>query len=235
MLSRSGLHAPVSKTTSNQCHQAVGICTRQYFFASLSSHLPSVLGVGVILGCLVGTPQNAVAQLTPPPNNSLTLSLYAAGVQIYNSSEILGFPGKFEWKFLTPQANLYTDSTKSTKFGIHFGGPTWQSLEDGSLVTGKRLASSPSSHPRSIPELLLQATSHSGDGIFSQVDYIQRLDTIGGLAPIQPPTSLSDIFKSPYSATYKFYVPVPEPGVLALLTGFTLMSARLLRRRKHSL
>jgi hypothetical protein len=61
-------------------------------------------------------------------------------------------------------------------------GPSWETL-DGSLVTGTRLASAPAPEPTAIPWLLLKAASHAGSGTLANVTFIQRLGTVGGIAP----------------------------------------------------
>ena len=60
--------------------------------------------------------------------------------------------------------------------------------------------------PDSIPWLLLEADSHRGDGVLSQVDFIQRLETRGGLAPTGACDPASDLTVAvPYRARYVFY------------------------------
>ncbi|MFI7541735.1 DUF3455 domain-containing protein [Actinoplanes sp. NPDC049599] len=65
----------------------------------------------------------------------------------------------------------------------HFKGPSWQSERDGSLVTATKKADLP--RPGTIPELLLEVTSHSGpaNGLLAKATHIQRLNTSGGVAP----------------------------------------------------
>jgi hypothetical protein len=63
----------------------------------------------------------------------------------------------------------------------HFGGPSWQSERDGSLVTATKSAES--ARTGSIAELLLKVNSHTGHGIMDRADFINRLYTSGGLAP----------------------------------------------------
>ncbi|MDI6102756.1 DUF3455 domain-containing protein [Actinoplanes sp. NEAU-A12] len=89
----------------------------------------------------------------------------------------------------------------------HFAGPSWQSVRDGSLVTAAREASSP--RPGTIPELLLKVTSHSGKGILSRADYINRLRTSGGLAPAGACTAGQTV-AVPYQSIYVFWdAPTP--------------------------
>ena len=90
---------------------------------------------------------------------------------------------------------------------IHYAGPTWQSVKDGSKVvaTGeRRMVLAP--HPeRDIPWLRLETTG-TGSGLFGEVRYVQRLETRGGLAP----TGACQVGASlgvPYQATYNFWAP----------------------------
>ncbi len=131
-------------------------------------------------------------EIQVPPGNSLIARFEAQGVQVY-----LCTAGA--WGFLEPAAVLSDRSPAA----IHFRGPSWESTRDGSLVTGKAIASSPVSG--SIPQLLLQATSTRGDGIFGAVTYIQRLDTTGGVAPATACTDGQTRGVS-YTAEYRFYV-----------------------------
>src|SRR5690349_19057510 len=63
----------------------------------------------------------------------------------------------------------------------HFGGPSWQSTRDNSLVKAKKVAESP--RTGTIPELLLEVTEKSGSGILGTSTHISRLLTSGGTAP----------------------------------------------------
>jgi hypothetical protein len=107
------------------------------------------------------------------------------------------------WTFVAPQASLYNHGGEVV--GLHFKGPTWEWLEDGSAVVGAKLAAY-TVDPTAIPWLLLGAKSHTGDGRMTNVSYVQRLDTVGGNAPAGScsPGATANIA---YSATYYFYVP----------------------------
>jgi Protein of unknown function (DUF3455) len=127
-----------------------------------------------------------------PPGNRLVAQLDSQGVQVYRC-------GAGAWAFLEPVAHLHDQ----TPAAIHFRGPSWESIRDGSLVEAATVASSPVDG--SIPELLLQTTRTRGDGVFGRVTYVQRLNTTGGLAPT---TACADgqTRGVPYTAEYRFYV-----------------------------
>ena len=90
----------------------------------------------------------------------------------------------------------------------HFAGPTWQAT-DGSLVKGKVVGQALPPEPGSIAWLLLTAVDHSGVGVMSDVQSIQRLNTSGGKAPatgcdLQHQGEEARIH---YTADYNFYAP----------------------------
>jgi hypothetical protein len=190
--------------------------------------------ITLLAGTIFATAR-ASAQITPPVGNEAFLSLFADGVQIYDSASDPNSPGAFLWKFTAPRADLFTDASETTHVAKHFAGPTWQADADGSEVVGMVIGNQPSPNPDSIPELLLSARPHSGVGLFDDVTFIQRLDTTGGLAPAAAPTGAGQEFQSPYTATYRFYQAVPEPGMTALFAGVTIAGTALLMRRRAAL
>jgi hypothetical protein len=195
-------------------------------------HCAGVLLLG-IAAATASTGASAVSQPLPP--HQLVLSLFADGLQIYQSVE--SAPGSFAWQFLGPEATLYSDAASSVPLGIHFnvntapaGTPTtcpvagfacpsWQLDADGSAVTvGRPLETTPSPNPGSIPELLLPAVSYVAAGTLSSISFVQRLDTEGGLATgCALATALGQRCESAYTATYTFFAPVPEPASALLL------------------
>lgn len=58
--------------------------------------------------------------------------------------------------------------------------------------------------PTAIAWLLLEKTETSGSGVFSKITYIQRTNTTGGLAPVEP-GALNELREVPYTAEYYFY------------------------------
>jgi hypothetical protein len=138
--------------------------------------------------------------LAVPAGNRLAFHYDAVGVQIYDcKANATGA----SWVFRAPEATLYGKHGKVE--GKHYVGPTWES-KDGSTVVGSKLAAF-TADPASIPELLLGAVSHTGDGRMSEVTYIQRLDTVGGIAPKTgcDATLVGASARVDYTATYYFY------------------------------
>ncbi len=87
---------------------------------------------------------------------------------------------------------------------LHTRGPEWVSANDGSAVAGAVVASAP--RPGAVPELLLKSTANRGSGLLGKVDFVQRLETVGGVAPGGSCTAGSQV-AVPYHAQYRFYVP----------------------------
>ncbi len=139
------------------------------------------------------------------PNEVPLFLVKARGVQIYECRAKKDNPTQFEWVFIAPEADLF--DAKGNKIGRHYSGPTWES-NDGSLVVGSVRASVPSKDMGAVPWLLLAAKYHEGNGVFSEVTYIQRLETTGGKASAGgcSQTNLGEKLRVPYIAVYYFYV-----------------------------
>ena len=149
-------------------------------------------------------PMSAPEALRPPSGQVLFIEVPATGVQIYECAANRDNPARFEWAFKAPEAKLVDRSGRA--LGIHYGGPTWESV-DGSTVVAEVRARDAGTDAGAIPWLLLGAKSTSGNGVFSRVRSIQRLETVGGKAPAEPCTAeqAARVVRVPYTATYYFY------------------------------
>ena len=161
------------------------------------------LALFVIAGC-AATPPPVPGPLHVPAPASLIQQLHATGVQIYECQPAKGDPAQYEWSFKAPEAVLLTKGGK--KVGKHYGGPSWE-YNDGSAVVGEVVASSPSAAPNSIPQLLVRAKATAGKGLFSSVQFIQRLNTVGGSVPAGGcrKEQAGQQLRAQYSADYLFY------------------------------
>src|SRR5262249_55231998 len=56
-----------------------------------------------------------------------------------------------------------------------------------------------------IPWLLLDSVSNGGHGIFANISHIQRLNTVGGLKPSTPGSTIGEEARVPYTAEDFFY------------------------------
>lgn len=153
------------------------------------------------------TVPSAPAGLQPPPGQQATEVLHARGVQIYECAAVANRPGEYAWTFRAPEADL-TDAA-GRPLGRHYAGPSWEA-PDGSLLLGKLRARDAGPDPKAIPWLLLDATSAGRDGRFARVRSIQRLQTVGGLAPAEPCDAVraAQTARVPYRAVYVFFAPV---------------------------
>src|SRR5262245_41634418 len=134
--------------------------------------LTSLAGSAVAQG--TPTPEPVPANLTPPAGAVLLFDLHARGVQIYTCAAKPDDATAFVWNFKAPEAELF--NARGDLVGNHFAGPTWQGF-DGSAVVGAVLEHADSPDAGSIPWLLLEAKEHTGNGAFSTITYVQRLDT----------------------------------------------------------
>jgi hypothetical protein len=157
-------------------------------------------------------PQTAPSPSTllPPVGNFPYLVGHGTGVQIYQCSATQ--PG-FAWTFVAPRANL-TDA-RGRVIISHFGGPTWQA-NDGSKVVGSLVSAVPVS-PNAIPWLLLSATTTpapGGGGLLADTTFVQRLFTVGGLAPAASTCDAKSVgvrAEVPYTSEYVFWKKIPRP------------------------
>jgi hypothetical protein len=128
--------------------------------------------------------------------DSVVFHGYAIGVQIYTWTGT-------NWLFVAPAARLYADPGLHALVAIHYAGPTWET-KSGSKVVGRRVAGcTPDS--TAIPWLKLAAVSSSGPGVLNGVTFIQRVNTVGGIAPSTPGTTIGQEADVPYAAEYFFY------------------------------
>jgi hypothetical protein len=141
-------------------------------------------------------------KLQVPTDQRLVFKSAARGSQIYTCQQIPADRSQFEWKLKAPDAKLFDAQGKVV--GKHYAGPTWES-EDGSkiaaVVTAKEQAPN-----ASIPWLLLQVKSAEGNGKFTNIKWVQRLNTTGGIAsPECNRDRLNTEISVPYTADYYFY------------------------------
>ena len=134
-------------------------------------------------------------KLVAPVGSTLLLHAFGIGVQIYtwNGSS---------WGTAVPSATLYADERGHGKLADHFAGPSWKS-NSGSTVVGT-VAERCTPDAASIASLSLKAVADGAPGLFQSVNFIQRLNTVGGNPP-STPGSLGQVAKLPYTADYLFY------------------------------
>ena len=179
-----------------------------------STTLRTVTAAGAVAlalagGAAVATPASAAphalrhgsavpASLQVPADVKEVSRVLGVGVQVYDCTA-------GNWVFREPRALLLKGPSIK---GVHFAGPTWR-YRDGSSVTGMVVRNVPAADPtRDIPLLLLRATPGPVEGKLSDVSFIARFDTRGGVAPTgtcDPATR--PVAEVPYSSTYAFFAP----------------------------
>jgi hypothetical protein len=197
---------------------------------------PVIGGLAALaLAFTIALPQAAHAQsVTPPPvpanievpaGNEAFLLGRGVGTQNYICQPSASI-GRVAWTLFTPQATLSGD--QGEQLTSHFFSPnpfefsanpfangavraTWVSSQDSSTVWAKAIASS-SVTPDAIAWVLLQVVGArvgpTGGDTLSRATFVQRLNTLGGLAPstgCDQPTDIGHQAFVPYTADYFFY------------------------------
>jgi len=173
----------------------------------MSKYIRALTAAGAAIALIViaaagkQSAQDIPQAIQAPVDQQLYLTLHAQGDQIYFCKSEAG---QFAWTLKAPEAQL-TDN-KGKPFGRHFAGPTWES-SDGSSATGTLSAKVDSGDAESIPWLLVNVTSHKGNGVLSRAKTVQRINTKGGKAPGSgcDADHVNQERRVAYSADYNFY------------------------------
>jgi hypothetical protein len=122
----------------------------------------------------------ASAQSIAPPNGAANrFTLAAIGVQIY-SCKAAASDATPTWAFVAPEADLFDQAMK--RVGKHYAGPHWE-FDDGSKIVGKVEGRENSTRVGAIPHLLISTQNVGKAGGFSTITHLQRVNTVGGVAP----------------------------------------------------
>jgi hypothetical protein len=163
------------------------------------NHRMTVLAAALIAS---GCSSLAVPDALNAVNQQRALTAAATGVQIYECRATKS--GDYTWTFVAPEAQLFDKQGRS--IGTHGAGPFWQS-NDGSRVVGAVKARADAPSAGAIPWLLLETKSTATTGSFSAVTSIQRINTVGGVAPAGGcnAAAAGTTLRVPYSADYVFF------------------------------
>ena len=162
----------------------LGGATRREDTLSRTSTVTAFLLALLVAACASPKPPTPMVRvpdkLKPGANESLAIIVPAKGVQIYECRARKDQVGEYEWAFVAPEADLF--DARGNRIGRHYAGPHWGST-DGSKILGtvKEIADAPVAD--AIPWLLLTAKSVGSEGAFSKVTSVQRVSTVGGVAP----------------------------------------------------
>ena len=158
----------------------------------------------LLLGACAGTREPSVPTLLAPPSSeALTMTVAASGVQIYEC-RAAGSGPDHAWVLLAPEAELR--DSRGNVLGHHGAGPRWQS-SDGSAIVGTVRQRVDAPDPGAIAWLLLAARADGAAGSFSDVTSVQRVRTVGGVAPTTgcAAETAGARARVPYHADYRFF------------------------------
>ena len=157
----------------------------------------------VLVACTGPLGSTAVPDTLKPEGQRMSDRVGARGVQIYECRALPNAAGA-TWAFVAPEAELL--DARGAVTGKHYAGPHWEAA-DGSKIVGAVKARADAPQASAIPWLLLSAKSVGGPGRFADVTSVQRIHTVGGLAPakICDPSTLGAIERVPYTADYLLF------------------------------
>ena len=135
--------------------------------------------------------------LQVPEGSKVSFRVFGVGAQIYRWNGT-------KWDFVAPDAKLYADAGQAGLVGTHFAGPTWLT-NSGSRVVGTVAENGRCTPDASAIAWLKLDAAVSGTGVFDQTTLVQRLNTVGGLAPSAPGSIVGETRSVPYTADYYFY------------------------------
>jgi Protein of unknown function (DUF3455) len=175
----------------------------------MNARLALVAAASALFGACASTPIPTPVpdSLKPDAKERAAFVRHARGVQIYRCDAAEG--GAFKWVFVAPEAQLFDSAASQAVLGTHGAGPFWQG-NDGSRVVGKVKSRADAANAAAdIPWLLLTTTAEGPSGQMTAVKSIQRVKTVGGVAPASGCTAAADAGKQarvPYTADYVFFV-----------------------------
>jgi hypothetical protein len=165
-------------------------------------------------------PPKTPANLQAPADQRAFLIAHAIGTQNYMCLPSATAPGGTAWTLVGPQATLFDE--EADQLITHFLSPNpdeggvaraaWQHSRDTSAVWAVMQQSSTDPvwvAPGAIPWFLLRVVGSdegsNGRGRIDQTTFIQRVNTVGGMAPSAPCVEIGARSFVPYEADYVFY------------------------------
>jgi len=151
--------------------------------------------------CVHATEVSIPEQIKVPAGSNPVLTAHAKGDQIYQCSLSKGV---YSWVTQAPDARLF--DAQGQIIGNHTAGPVWE-YKEGSRVVGRVVSKIDIAPETSISWLLVEVVAHKGNGIFSNVSFINRINTHGGLPPLSgcDANHLGTEKRVAYTADYIFY------------------------------
>lgn len=161
------------------------------------------LAAATVLAGACGSAPVSVPSALQAAGHKPAFTLFARGVQIYECTAASGAAPA--WVFVAPEAELFDSASSSAVIGTHGAGPFWRA-GDGSRTVGKVKARVDAPAAGAIPWLLLETTSDAAPGRLARVTHVQRVNTVGGVAPAGACGEVGRRARVPYTSDYVFLV-----------------------------
>ncbi len=159
--------------------------------------------LAVALAAFAPLPAAAQQEVVPPAGVTPVRVVQAGGAQVYACR--MQADGTYAWALVGPKAVLV--NADGSDFGTHTAGPRWTAADGSSIVADGANPVMRAPRPNAVPALVLRVASATGTGILSDVRFVSRADTLGGLAPATgcDAAHVNATAASHYSAVYTFY------------------------------
>lgn len=137
--------------------------------------------------------------LRTPPTGVEVLRLQGRGSQVFRCESQ---PAGLRWVYRLPEAELH--DAKGQLLMRHGVNLSFEHV-DGSRLVGDILDHVPSPSGDSLPWLLLK-TRAFGEGALQGINYVQRINTVGGMPPPScEAQELNQVLRVPFSAEFIFF------------------------------
>ncbi len=149
--------------------------------SQMASGLTLMLALVLLQGCVIQPVQTPVPASLVPIGERQVDRLESRGMQTYECRAKAGATSGAEWVYVAAETDLIDGQGK--RIGNHtFPPPLWQAL-DGSKLIGTIKANSKAPQAGAASWLLVTTRSTGGEGRFSKITSLQRVNTQGGIAP----------------------------------------------------
>jgi hypothetical protein len=159
--------------------------------------------VGLPVLAAVSPPAGLTSAITAAPDEEAAFMLRGEGTHIFECRPLATDPNRFAWAFTAPDATLYDAGRPVAR---HAAENMFEAMSDRSTVSAS-IRSRQAGGTNSLPWLLLRAQSTPDSGLFAGVTSIQRVNTVGGVAP-DTGCDVNNVGKearTAFSADYYFY------------------------------
>ena len=140
--------------------------------------LPLLAASGFALAA-IAPPSGLTPAIAAPADEAAAFMLRGEGTHTFECKPLPADPTRYAWAFGTPNVTLYDSGRPVAR---HVAENTWEATGDRSSVSGA-IRARQDGGPTNLPWLLLRAQSTPDSGLFAGVSSVQRVNTLGGVAP----------------------------------------------------